>query len=140
MAKITILAVGKCRERFFEEAAKEYLKRLTPYVSVQVIEVKEAGRLPDRIPAEAYVIALAIEGKGTDSVSFAEHMQDLLRTGREIVFLIGDADGLGNEEKERADELLSMSGMTFPHQMARVILLEQLYRGFRISNGAPYHK
>lgn len=158
--KITILAVGKIKEKFYTEAVKEYSKRLSRYCRLEIIEVadekteenasrheedlireKEAERLGKYIKNGAYVIALAIEGKQCSSEEFSAKIQDLgLRGESHIVFIIGGSIGLAPAILQNAKELLSFSKMTFPHQLMRVVLLEQIYRGFRIMNGEPYHK
>ncbi len=158
--KITILAVGKVKEPFYRDAAAEYVKRLGRYVKLEIIEVadektpdhaggqeaalireKEGARLERRIPQQAYVIALAIEGKQLDSVELSEKIQRLGVSGEShIVFVIGGSLGLSPAVLKRADFLLSFSRMTFPHQLMRVILLEQVYRSFRIIQKEPYHK
>lgn len=158
--KITILAVGKVKEPFYRNAAAEYVKRLGRYVKLEIIEVadektpdhaggqeaalireKEGARLERRIPQQAYVIALAIEGKQLDSVELSEKIQRLGVSGEShIVFVIGGSLGLSPDVLKRADFLLSFSRMTFPHQLMRVILLEQVYRSFRIIQKEPYHK
>ena len=158
--KITILAVGKIKESFYREAIEEYSKRLGRYCDLNIIEVddektpdaasdheeelireKEAARLRKHIPDGAYVIATAIAGKEFTSVEFSEKIGDLGVNGiSHIVFLIGGSIGLDIELLSEADERISFSRMTFPHQLMRVVLLEQIYRGFRILKGEPYHK
>lgn len=158
--KITILAVGKVKEKYFTGAIQEYSKRLSRYCKLELIEVadektpdkasqreeelirqKEGERLKKYIREDAYVIALAIEGKQTTSEGFAEKIHTLGVQGQShIVFVIGGSIGLAPELLNRADEKLSFSKMTFPHQLMRVVLLEQIYRGYRIINGEPYHK
>ena len=158
--KITVLAAGKIREKFYSEAAAEYVKRLGRYAKTEILEVadeptpenasakeeeqirgKEGGRILAKIPDGAYVIALAIEGKAMDSVAFSEKIQTLGLGGvSHICFIIGGSLGLSEAVLKRADEQISFSKMTFPHQLMRVILLEQIYRGFRIARGEPYHK
>lgn len=158
--KVTVLAVGKVKEKFYRDALAEYQKRLGRYCSLSVVEVedektqqdargaedamvleKEAKRLLTRLPKDVYCIALAIDGKKMDSVAFSQHMEKLWGMGNShIVFVIGGSLGLHPSVLEAADEKLSFSDMTFPHQLMRVILLEQLYRGFRIANHEPYHK
>jgi 23S rRNA (pseudouridine1915-N3)-methyltransferase len=158
--KITVLAVGRIREKFYSEAAAEYVKRLGRYAKTEILEVadeptpegasakeeeqireKEGARILARIPDGAYVTALAIEGKAMDSVAFSEKIQTLgLAGSSHICFIIGGSLGLSPAVLHRADELLSFSKMTFPHQLMRVILLEQVYRAFRIARGEPYHK
>lgn len=159
--KITLLTVGKIKEKFYRDAITEYAKRLSRYCKLQIIEVadektpdhasetverqikeKEGGRLLKYIEeSQGYVIALAIDGKMPDSVELSEKMASLgLRGQSHIVFVIGGSLGLSDAVLKRADEKLSFSKMTFPHQLMRVILLEQIYRGYRIMNHEPYHK
>jgi len=158
--KITILAVGKIKEKFFREAIAEYEKRLSRYCKFEIIEVadektpdnasiaeeeqikqKEAERILNKIQTDAYVITLEILGKELDSVSFSEMIQKLGVSGKsQIVFVIGGSLGLHESVSQRADRKVSFSSMTFPHQLMRVILCEQIYRGFRIMNHEPYHK
>lgn len=158
--KITILAVGKVKEKYFTGAIQEYSKRLSRYCKLELIEVadektpdrasrreeelirqKEGERLKKYLREDAYVIALAIEGKQTTSEGFAEKIHTLGVQGKSrIIFVIGGSIGLAPEILNRAEEKLSFSKMTFPHQLMRVVLLEQIYRGYRIINGQPYHK
>ena len=158
--KITILAVGKVKEKYFTGAIQEYSKRLGRYCKLEIIEVadektpdkaspreeelireKEGTRLQKYIREDAYVIALAIDGKQTSSEGFARKLDQLGIQGQShIIFVIGGSIGLAPEILNRADELLSFSQMTFPHQLMRVVLLEQVYRAYRIINGEPYHK
>ena len=158
--KITIACVGKIKEKYFVDAIKEYSKRLSRYDKLEIVEVsdekapeilseaqmqivknKEGERILSKIKDGAYVISLAIEGKQLDSVELSQKINDLGVNGTShIVFIIGGSLGLSDAVKKRSDYLLSFSKMTFPHQLMRVILLEQVYRGFRISNNEPYHK
>lgn len=158
--KITLLTVGKIKEKYFTGAIEEYCKRLSRYCKLEIIEVadektpdnasetmeniirsKEGERLFKYIPEQAYVIALAIEGKMLDSVELSQKIEQLGVQGQShIVFIIGGSLGLDKAILNRADYLLSFSKMTFPHQLMRVILLEQIYRAYRISNNEPYHK
>ncbi len=158
--RITVVAVGKIKERFFEDAVREYEKRLGRYCKLEIIQVadertpdgagealerqikeKEGERILAHIRDGAYVIALAIEGKMLDSEELAQKLGQLGVGGvSQVVFVIGGSLGLSGAVLERADYRLSFSKMTFPHQMMRVILLEQVYRGFRILNHQPYHK
>ena len=158
--KITLIAVGKIKERYFEDAIREYSKRLSRYCRLEIIQVadektpdgasealeeqikeKEGRRILDQIREGAYVIALAVEGKQLDSLELAARMERLAVEGKsQLVFLIGGSLGLSKEVRMRADFALSFSAMTFPHQLMRVILLEQIYRSFRIRAGEPYHK
>ena len=157
---ITILTIGKLKESYWTAAVEEYAKRLRPYCQLTIVERKEA-RLPDKAsPAEeanciqeegksllqalspdTYVIALAIAGKSMSSPALADHLQKLALAGKShITFIIGGSLGLSQEVLSRADLQLSFSAMTFPHQMMRVILLEQIYRSFKIIHHETYHK
>ncbi len=158
--KITILTVGKIKERFYAEAVAEYCKRLSKYCRLEILEVadektpdkaspaeekqikeREGERLLKKIPESAYVLALAVEGKTLDSVAFAGRMESLGIQGQShLIFVIGGSLGLDERILSRADEKISFSAMTFPHQLMRVILLEQIYRGYRIIHHEPYHK
>lgn len=158
--KITLIAVGKLKEKYLKEAVSEYSKRLGRYCKLEIIEVsdektpeqasqtaeeqileKEGERILKHIKDDMYVIALEIQGKMLSSEELAAKMEDLGIQGKShIAFVIGGSIGLGKEVLKRADDSLSFSKMTFPHQLMRVILLEQVYRGYRIINGEPYHK
>ena len=157
---VRVCSVGKIKEKFYREALSEYGKRLLAYCKLEMIEVadektkegsspsedrlvleKEGRRLLEKIPERSFAIALAIKGEELDSVEFAKKMEKLFLEGKsDITFVIGGSLGLSEEVYKRADYLLSFSPMTFPHQLMRVILLEQIYRGFRINSGEPYHK
>ena len=158
--KITVIAVGKIKEKYFTGAIEEYAKRLSRYCKLEIVEVndektpdgageaqellikrKEGERILQKIPENAYVTALAIDGKALDSEELAAQMEKWNVGGvSHLVFLIGGSLGLSPEVLNRADYRLSFSRMTFPHQLMRVILLEQIYRSFRIRNHEPYHK
>ena len=158
--KISILCVGKVKEKFYREAIDEFTKRLSRYCKLEIIEVsdekteeqsseteirlvkeKEGERLLKNLKEDAYVIALCIDGKQLDSEELSEKMEKLGIQGvRHICFIIGGSLGLSDAVVKRADFKLSFSKMTFPHQLMRVILLEQIYRGYRIMNHEPYHK
>ncbi len=158
--KITCVAVGKIKEMYFSEAVKEYAKRLSRYCKLEIVELpdektpdgasaaeeaaileREGERILKAVREDAYVIALAIKGKALDSVEFSRRLERLGVEGKShIVFVIGGSLGLSPAVMKRADESVSFSWMTFPHQLMRVILLEQVYRGFRIMKGEPYHK
>lgn len=157
---ITLVTVGKIKEQYFRDAVAEYQKRLSRYCRLDIIEVadektpdkaseaeetlikqREAERILKNVRTDAYCIALAIDGKKYASIALSEHFDQLVLSGKSsIVFVIGGSLGLHKNVLKRADETLSFSDMTFPHQLMRVILLEQLYRCFRISNHEPYHK
>ena len=155
--KFTIVAVGKLKERFWVDACAEYLKRLQPYAKTTVREIadidparaggidaareKEGLALLAAIPDSAHVFLLAIEGKERSSVSFSRRLDDLALSGKsEFIFVIGGSDGVSDAVRQRADETLSFGPITLPHNLARVELLEQLYRAQKISRGEPYHK
>jgi 23S rRNA (pseudouridine1915-N3)-methyltransferase len=158
--KISIVCVGKVKEKYFTGAIEEYAKRLSRYCKLEIVEVadektpdgasaalneqikeKEGKRILEKIPEEAYVIALAIEGKQPDSVELSRKIDALgVKGTSHIVFIIGGSLGLSPMVMKRADEAMSFSRMTFPHQLMRVILLEQIYRAYRILNHEPYHK
>lgn len=160
MMNITIICVGKLKERFYADAVKEYEKRLSSCCRLRIVELPEE-RLPEdpsaaqieqalakerdavrsRIPRNARVIALCIEGEHWSSEEFAGKIQDWANSGfSHLVFLIGSSYGMHPELKKQADCRLSMSDMTFPHHLARVMLLEQVYRAFKINEGSKYHK
>ena len=158
--KITILCVGKIQESFYREAVGEYVRRLSRYAAVKIVEVadektpdeassrevelitgREGARLLRAMPEDGYVIALAIDGKKYDSVQLSRRLSGLMTGGKShLVFVIGGSLGLSAEVLGRADGKLSFSDLTFPHQLMRVLLLEQIYRSFRIMKGEPYHK
>ena len=151
--KITVIAVGKIKEKFFSEAIAEYQKRLSRYCKLEIVQVADE-KTPDKasdlqneqrilahIKDGAYVIALAINGKMLSSEQLSAELERLGNQGQsQIVMIIGGSLGLSKEVLDRADYKLSFSPMTFPHQLMRVVLLEQVYRGFKIMAGEPYHK
>lgn len=158
--KITVIAVGKIKEKYLKDALAEYSKRLSRYCKLEIIEVadektpdqaskaaedliraKEGERILKHIRDDMFVITLEIGGKMLTSEEFADKIETLGVQGKSsIVFVIGGSIGLGKEVLKRSDFALSFSKMTFPHQLMRVVLLEQVYRGYRIMNGEPYHK
>lgn len=157
---ITIITVGKLKEKYLIQGINEYLKRLTSYAKVEVIELadekapenmsdsemeqvkqKEGDRILSKISEDTHVIALAIEGKMKSSEQLAAEIERLGTYGKsKIAFVIGGSLGLSNDVMKRANDTLSFSKMTFPHQLMRLILVEQIYRAFRINRGEPYHK
>ena len=160
MQKVTILCVGKLKERFYAEAAAEYAKRLSRYCKLDIVELPEE-RLPEspsqaqidaalereaaavraKLPAGAVLITLCIEGQLRSSEELARKMDSWSSQGAgHLVFLIGGSCGLSPSLKAQAAERLSMSPMTFPHHLARVMLLEQIYRAYQINSGGKYHK
>ena len=140
--KFTILAIGRLKEQYFIDAAAEYEKRLSRYAKVQTAEVPDADAALKYIDTHGgFVIALAVEGEQKSSEELAARLEAWMNEGKsEIIFLIGDADGLPEALLSRADEKISFSRMTFPHRLFRVLLLEQLYRAMRIIRNEPYHK
>ena len=158
--RITLITVGKIKEKFYQDAISEYAKRLSRYCKLDVIQVtdektpdgasealetqikeKEGKRILENIKDGSFVIALAINGAMLDSVELAGKIEKWGISGvSQLVFIIGGSLGLSNEVLSRADYKLSFSKMTFPHQLMRVILLEQIYRSYRIIQGEPYHK
>ena len=145
MVKVTVVCVGKLKEAYWRDACAEYIKRLTRFCKIEVKELPERAS-PREEAAEilracrGYVIALAVEGKGCSSEAFAKKIGGAVDRGDEITFVIGSSCGLDDTVKAAASERLSFSEMTFPHQMMRVVLLEQVYRAFMIGAGAEYHK
>lgn len=144
---IRIIAVGKLKEKYWTDAVQEYSKRLGAYCSLEIIELKdtephaEGERILGRIRKDDYVITLEIKGRGLSSEQLASRIEQLGIDGRSsLTFVIGGSDGLSPEVSSRADFKLSFSAMTFPHQMMRVILLEQIYRSFKIIRNETYHK
>ncbi|WP_045514569.1 23S rRNA (pseudouridine(1915)-N(3))-methyltransferase RlmH [Neobacillus niacini] len=157
---ISIVTVGKLKEKYLKMGIDEYLKRLNSYAKVEVIEVadekapeelsesemlqvkqKEGERILAKISQDTYVIALAINGKMQSSEELADTLDKLATYGKsKIAFIIGGSLGLSEEVLKRANEHLSFSKMTFPHQLMKLILVEQIYRAFRINRGEPYHK
>ena len=144
---IRIICIGKLKEKYWVEAVGEYSKRLTKYCNLSIEELKEDSLFEEgenilkRIKKETFVITLEIKGKMLDSEALAEKIESLGMEGKsDITFIIGGSTGLSEEVGRRADYKLSFSEMTFPHQMMRVILLEQVYRSFKIIKGETYHK
>ena len=157
---ITIIAIGKLKEKYLRDGINEYLKRLQSYAKVEIIEladekepynasaaeeeqikIKEGERIKAKLKPDSYVIALAIEGKQFTSPALAQKIDSLASSGNShLTFVIGGSLGLSGDILKSADLLLSFSELTFPHQLMRLILLEQIYRSFRIIKGEPYHK
>lgn len=158
--KISVLCVGKIKEKFYSDAIAEYLKRLSRYAQVEIKELadektpdgaseaveleikqKEGQRILSKWDENAYTFILAIKGKGYTSEEFASKIEEVTLYGKShIQFVIGGSLGLSDEVTKKGDALLSFSKMTFPHQLMRVVLLEQVYRAFRIIKNEPYHK
>lgn len=158
--KITIVTVGKLKEKYLKQGIAEYVKRLGPYAKVDIIEVpdekapenlseaqmvevkqKEGERILQKINQDSYVITLEIEGKQVTSEKLAKKIDDLATYGKsKVAFVIGGSLGLSDEVLERSDYGLSFSNMTFPHQLMRLMLVEQVYRAFKIIRNEPYHK
>lgn len=158
--QIAIITVGKIKEKYLRDAIAEYSKRLGKYCKLTIVEVadektpenasellqeqireKEAERILHAVKKDSYVITLEIEGEMLDSVKFSRKLEHLGVSGvGHVTFIIGGSIGLGHSVLERSDYALSFSKMTFPHQLMRVILLEQIYRAYRIMQNEPYHK
>lgn len=157
--KVTLICVGKVKEKFYRDAIKEYEKRLGAYIKLNTIEIsdekvkaendseialameKEGNNILSKIKDNQYVITLEILGKNLSSEEFASKIDNLMLIGKsDVVLIIGGSYGLSDSVKKRSDFALSFSRMTFPHQMMRVVLLEQVYRAYRIITGASYHK
>ena len=159
MINITLIAVGKLKEKYLRDAVDEYSKRLGAFCKINIIEIdeekigdnpssaqiqnvieKEGQRIIKKIPKSSNIISLCIEGKEYSSPDFSKLIENISMTSSSICFIIGGSFGLSQAVKERADRRMSMSRMTFPHQLARVVLLEQVYRGYQILSGGKYHK
>ncbi|MBU0625702.1 23S rRNA (pseudouridine(1915)-N(3))-methyltransferase RlmH [Patescibacteria group bacterium] len=154
--KISILSVGKLKEPFWQTAQAEYCKRLGPYVKLSIIEVvaeklggsvsdeevmrREGERIINQLPAEAVVIALERSGEQFSSEKFSEMIDDLAGDGTPLVFVVGGAVGLSIDVLNRADHRLSLAEMTLPHELARIFLLEQIYRATQIARRGKYHR
>jgi len=159
MMKIKIIALEKLKESYLRDASKEYEKRLSRYCDLEICELNpvklsdnpslseitsaldsEAEAIIKKIPSGSRVIALCVEGKQPSSESFAEDIKNFSSDGEKLTFIIGSSYGLSNKIKSLADKKISVSAMTFPHQLFRIMLLEQLYRAFKINEGSTYHK
>ena len=155
--KITVVSVGKLKEKFWKDAVAEYSKRLGGYCQLKMVEIPdrdpaksggedkameaEGADICKAVPATARCILMAIDGKQRSSEGFSKHLDQLALTGTsELAFVIGGSTGVSPEVRRRADETFSFGPITMPHNMARAVLLEQLYRAFKISRGEPYHK
>jgi len=157
---ISIVSIGKLKEKYLKQGINEYLKRLAPYAKIEIIELpdekapenlsesemvqvkqKEGERILSKIGQDVHVIALAINGKQRSSEELAKDLDSLATYGKsKVAFVIGGSLGLSDEVMKRANATLSFSKMTFPHQLMRLVLVEQIYRAFRINRGEPYHK
>lgn len=150
---IKILCIGKVKEKFYRDAIEEYQKRLTKYTKLEIIECKDYSDLPindillrekneleKHIQDRDYVVTLEIEGKQLSSLALAQHLDNIYMTNSNITFIIGGSYGLHDDIKNRSNFKLSFSKMTFPHQLFRIVLLEQIYRSFKINNNESYHK
>ena len=145
MQKIYFVVVGKIKEAFYRDAVAEYAKRISRFAKVEIKELAEGANpeaeADDILRAcKGYIIALAVEGEKLSSEKLAAKLQALTSGGKEVTFVIGSSCGLSDRVKKAADYRLSFSDMTFPHQLMRVILAEQVYRAFMINAGATYHK
>ncbi len=159
MMKVKIIALGKLKEKYWAEAVEEYRKRLKGYCDFEIIEItpfrlpdnpsdaeiqsalkKESEEIAKKLPKGAKTVAMCIEGKTTDSEKLSSFVTDVSLCGGIVAFIIGGSYGLHDSIKAAADLKMSMSAMTFPHQLARVMLCEQIYRAFKINEGGTYHK
>ncbi|MBQ8209591.1 MAG: 23S rRNA (pseudouridine(1915)-N(3))-methyltransferase RlmH [Clostridia bacterium] len=159
MQSVKIICVGKLKDKFFRDASDEYMKRLKGYCKAEIIEIpaanlpddpndaliaaaleKEADAILKKIPSNSTVVAMCVEGKLYSSEDVAELLSKSAMNSGEIVFIIGGSYGLHENVKKRADVRMSASKMTFPHRLFRVMLLEQIYRGYKINSGGKYHK
>ena len=160
MQTINIICIGKLKEQYLRDAQKEYAKRLTAFCKLNIIELdeyalpespseaqikqgleKEGKAILNKIEKDAYVFALCIEGRQKDSPAFAGEIKRLAVEGNSnLTFIIGGSFGLSDEVKNRADQRFSMSDLTFPHQLARIMLIEQIYRAYQINLNGKYHK
>ena len=157
--RIDVVCVGRLKEKYWRDAAQEYLKRLTRYGRVEVIEVPdqpaaerlsqaqemqvmeaEGEKILSRIKPDMHIIALDGRGKVMDSPKFSEFLMDLEQQGRDVAFVIGGSLGLSPQVLKAAKTHISLGSMTWPHQIARILVLEQIYRGYRIARNEPYHK
>lgn len=159
MIRVKIIALGRLKEKYLSAAVEEYSKRLSRYCSLEIAELSpkalpdnpseaqiaaaleaEADMIIKAIPQGSRVVALCIEGKQSSSEELSLSLEKAAMSGGSVTYIIGSSFGLANRVKAVADEKMSMSRMTFPHQLARVMLLEQIYRGFKINEGSAYHK
>lgn len=159
MIKITLITLGKLKEKYLRDATEEYTKRLSRYCKLETVELtpvnltenpsqseidaalsKEAEIIEKRIPQNSVVVALCVEGKSLSSEQLASFVDQNTNSGKNMCFIIGSSYGLSNTVKQKADLKLSLSAMTFPHQLFRVMCLEQIYRAFKINEGSTYHK
>lgn len=148
---IKVVCVGKIKEKFLTSAVNEYLKRLSKYTKINVIQIPdvssvekalkiEGEKILSKIKDDEYVIALDIDGESISSLDFAKKINNVFNNYSKLTFVIGGSYGLSSSVKKRSNYLLSFSKMTFPHQMFRMILLEQIYRAYKINNNESYHK
>jgi len=159
LIKITLITLGKLKEKYLRDATDEYAKRLSRYCKLDIIELapinlsekpsqseidvalsKEAELIEKRIPENCILTALCVEGKSLSSENFANFVEQNTNNGKNMCFIIGSSYGLSDSIKQKSDLRLSMSAMTFPHQLFRVMCLEQIYRAFKINEGSTYHK
>ena len=159
MIKITLITLGKLKEKYLRDASDEYSKRLSRYCKLEIVELspinlpenpsqneidnalqKEAELIEKRIPENSHITALCVEGKPLSSEGLAEFVDNNINIGKNMCFIIGSSYGLSDTVKQKANLRLSLSAMTFPHQLFRVMLLEQVYRAFKINEGGTYHK
>ena len=159
MLNITIICVGKIKEKFFTSAIDEYSKRLSKYCKLNILELpdekipdkvnesieksikeKECNNIINHLKNDSYIIALDLNGKELDSIQFSKKIENISMQNSKITFIIGGSLGLTNTLLNMCNEKICFSKMTFPHQLIRIFLVEQIYRAFKISNGESYHK
>lgn len=159
MISVNIICVGRLSKSFLRDGCDEYIKRIAPFAKIGITEIaeerlgdapsdrqissalqKEGARILEKIPKGSYVIAMCIEGRELSSLQLSEKLEALKNTNSSVTFIIGSSFGLAKEVKERADFLLSFGKITLPHQLARLVLAEQIYRAFSISSNMKYHK
>lgn len=140
IVKITVICIGKLKEPFFREAYYEYLSRIRRFVNIDVLELEDEKKLNRFINNKDLLIVLDEKGEEIDSIGFSNLLKEMIFSNKNINFIIGGWSGLSENIKKVADKILSLSRLTFPYQLARIILLEQIYRAFTIIEGTDYHK
>ncbi len=135
-----LICVGKIKEKYMNDAINDYIKRLSKYTKIEILELDESKDINNYIKEKDYVITLQIDGKPLNSIEFSDLLEKTMITNSNIVFIIGGSEGLEQSVKERSNYKLSFSNLTFPHQLFRLIFLEQLYRSYKIMKNETYHK
>lgn len=135
-----LICVGKIKEKYMNDAINDYVKRLSKYTKLEILELDESKDINNYIKEKDYIITLQIDGKPLNSIEFSDLLEKTMITNSNIVFIIGGSEGLEQSVKERSNYKLSFSNLTFPHQLFRLIFLEQLYRSYKIMKNETYHK